>query len=111
MSAVKFTLGTGTALAAEQGRSFKVNQIDSTTDCSEAVVGHQCVIHTATCAHIMSDKISDQLVKYCRVNMEGKLNLVRQAAEAGVRRFIFISSITANGKQTFLGKPLTLTSS
>jgi len=45
----------------------------------------------------MKDEAADPLVEYRRVNLEGTLNMARQAAAAGVRRFIFISSIGVNG--------------
>jgi len=55
----------------------------------------------------MNDKDSDPLMEYRRVNVDGTINLARQAAEAGVRRFIFISSIKVNGEQTSFGRPFT----
>ena len=53
----------------------------------------------------MKDEEADPLAEYRRVNVEGTLNLARQAADAGVRRFIFISSVKVNGEQTPPGKP------
>ena len=58
------------------------------------------VIHTAARVHIMSDDTSDPLAEFRKVNVEGTLNLARQAAKAGVKRFIFISSIKVNGEGT-----------
>jgi nucleoside-diphosphate-sugar epimerase len=55
----------------------------------------------------MKDNVSDLLAEYRKVNVDGTLNLVRQAAEAGVRRFIFISTIKVNGEQTLLSKLFT----
>jgi UDP-glucose 4-epimerase len=55
----------------------------------------------------MHDKAADPLTEFRKVNVEGTLNLARQAAEAGVRRFIYISSIKVNGEQTFLGQLFT----
>jgi len=104
---VKLTLAARFASPAQLVKSFKVNQIDSTTEWSEAVVGCQSVVHTAARAHIMKDEVADPLTEYRRVNVDGTLNLARQAAEAGVRRFIFISSIKVNGEQTCIGKPFT----
>jgi nucleoside-diphosphate-sugar epimerase len=45
----------------------------------------------------LRDEVPDPLAEYRRVNVEGTLNLARQAAQAGVRRFIFVSSIGVNG--------------
>jgi nucleoside-diphosphate-sugar epimerase len=103
--AVKLTMAARVPLPAKWGRSFKVNQLDSHTNWSEAVVGHHCVIHTAARTHVMKDEFSDSLMEYRRVNVHGTINLARQAAVAGIRRFIFISSIKVNGEQTSLGKP------
>jgi len=104
---LKLTLAARVASPAQWGKSFKVNQIDSNTEWSEAVIGCQYVIHTAARAHIMKDEAADPLTEYRRVNVDGTLNLARQAAKAGVRRFIFISSIKVNGEQASFGKPFT----
>lgn len=55
----------------------------------------------------MDDKTADPLQAFRKVNVQGTLALARQAALAGVRRFIFISSIKVNGEGTVLGKPYT----
>jgi len=107
LPAVKLTLAARVASTTQLVKTFKVNQIDSTTEWSEALVGCQSVVHTAARAHIMKDEVADPLTEYRRVNVDGTLNLARQAAEAGVRRFIFISSIKVNGEQTLIGKPFT----
>ncbi|PYF79856.1 nucleoside-diphosphate-sugar epimerase [Marinomonas alcarazii] len=65
------------------------------------------VIHLAARVHIMNDSSSDPLAEFRVVNTEGTLNLARQAAEAGVKRFIFLSSIKVNGESTSDRKPFT----
>lgn len=80
--------------------SAKTNWHDALTDCN-------VVIHTAARVHIMSDKSVDPLAEFRRVNVEGTLNLAMQAAEAGVKRFIFISSIKVNGEETKEGQAYT----
>ena len=65
------------------------------------------VIHTAARVHVMDDKSVDPLMEFRKINVEGTLNLARQAIKAGVKRFIFISSIKVNGEGTELGKPYT----
>ncbi|WP_312764182.1 UDP-glucose 4-epimerase family protein [Stutzerimonas balearica] len=55
------------------------------------------LIHAAARAHVMKDEVADPLVEYRRVNVEGTLNVARQAVAAGVKRFVFISSIGVNG--------------
>lgn len=90
----------------EEGRFFKAN-IDSATDYADALRGVDTVIHCAARAHIMNDGAEDPLIEYRKINTDGSLNLARQAARLGVRRFIFISSIKVNGEQTYLGSPFT----
>jgi len=48
----------------------------------------------------MNEESSDPLAEFRRVNVEGTLRLARQAAEAGVRRFVFVSSIKVNGEHS-----------
>lgn len=72
---------------------------------STFLAGCDVVIHSAARAHIMKDEVADPLAEYRRVNVDGTLNLARQAAVAGVKRFIFISSIKVNGEGTPLGSP------
>lgn len=66
--------------------------------------GIDVVIHTVGRAHIMRDESLDSLAEYRRVNLDGTLNIARKAAAAGVRRFIFISSIKVNGENTIPGQ-------
>lgn len=65
------------------------------------------LVHTAARVHVLRDSVSDPLSAYREVNVEGSLNLARQAAAAGVRRFLFVSSIKVNGERTFVRRPFT----
>ena len=65
------------------------------------------MIHLAARVHIMRDSADDPLAEFRRVNTEGTLNLARQAAEFGVKRFIYLSSIGVNGNSTTSGKLFT----
>ena len=88
-------------------RIIKVDDLNTNTDWSEALKGVDVVVHSAARVHVMDDKSADPLTEFRKVNVEGTLNLARQAVEAGVKRFIFISSIKVNGEGTELGKPYT----
>jgi nucleoside-diphosphate-sugar epimerase len=66
----------------------------------EALLGVEVVLHTAARVHILNETITDPLKEFRKVNTIGTLNLARQAADSGVRRFIFISSIGVNGNQS-----------
>lgn len=81
-----------------------VGDIHGRTDFTEALAQVDVVIHAAARAHIMRDEVSEPLAEYRKVNVEGTLNLARQAIAAGVRRFIFLSSIKVNGEATVNGK-------
>jgi UDP-glucose 4-epimerase len=72
---------------------------------SVALQGAHCVVHLAARVHIMNDAEGDPLSEYRLVNVEKTLSLARQAFEAGVKRFIFISSVKVNGEQTLPGRP------
>lgn len=77
-----------------------IPSIDKNTDYHSKLIGCEVVIHCAARAHIMNDELPDPLVAYREVNTDGTLNLAQQAADAGVKRFIFISSIKVNGEST-----------
>lgn len=87
------------------GREVVTGDLSAETDYKNALQGRQLVIHAAARAHIMNEETLDPLAAFRRVNVEGTLNLARQAAAAGVRRFIFISSIKVNGELSEEGRP------
>jgi len=74
------------------------------TNFSEILESIDVIIHTAARAHIMQDSTSNPLEEYRKINRDGTLNLAQQASKHDVRRFIFISSIGVNGKQTEQGR-------
>ena len=65
------------------------------------------VVHTAARVHVMQDGAADPLTEFRRVNVQGTLQLARQAAAAGVQRFVFISSVKVNGELTAPGQAFT----
>lgn len=78
-------------------RAVQVTELTAETDWSEALQDVNLVVHAAARAHVMRDEVADPLAEYRKVNVEGTLNLARQAAAAGAKRFVFISSIGVNG--------------
>lgn len=76
---------------------------------AEAVHHRHCVIHLAAHVHIMHDSSVDPLAEFRSVNVENTLALATQAAQADVKRFIFISSVKVNGEFTRPGHPFTET--
>lgn len=81
-----------------------VGELSSKTDWITALTGVQVVVHAAARVHVMQEVAVDPIVEFRRVNVHGTLNLAQQAAVAGVRRFVFISSIKVNGESTHLGQ-------
>ena len=81
--------------------------LESSTDWSVALDGVSAVVHCAARVHVMADTATNPLDEFRRVNVQGTLNLARQAAAAGVQRFVFVSSIKVNGEATQLGRPFT----
>lgn len=82
-----------------------VTTLGADTDWTSALAGIDSVVHAAARVHVMRESATDPLAAFRRVNVEGTLNLARQAAQAGVRRFVFISSIKVNGEVTEPGRP------
>lgn len=80
-----------------------VPDLTADTDWSSALMGVSDVVHTAARVHIMRDRTVDPLAEFRRTNVGGTLGLARQAAAAGVRRFVFISSVKVNGERTLPG--------
>lgn len=85
-----------------------VGDIDGHTDWSQALVGVNVVVHLAARAHVLNEQSKDPLVEFRRVNVEGALALFQQAIDAGLKRFVFISSIGVVGGSTE-GEPFTET--
>ena len=63
------------------------------------------MVHTAARVHLLRDGAADPLAAFRRVNVQGTLDLAQQAAAAGVRRLVFISSVKVHGETTALGTP------
>ena len=84
-----------------------VGDLGPVTDWSLALRGVDAVIHAAARAHVMNDGALDPLAAFRAVNTHGTTNLARQAAAAGVRRMVFLSSIKVNGEGTPPGRPYT----
>lgn len=79
---------------------FEIGDLRETVDWSSALAGCDAVIHLAARVHIMDENNVDSLAQYRRVNVQATEALLRQAIAAGVRRFVFVSSIKVNGERT-----------
>jgi nucleoside-diphosphate-sugar epimerase len=87
-----------------------IGQLGAETNWQQAVVNCDLVIHTAARVHIQnSQNLPADRQLFHSTNVDGTLNLARQAAAHGVKRFIFISTIKVNGERTAPGHPFRAT--
>lgn len=88
-------------------KDFYKAEIGAGGDFFDALKGADVVVHSAARAHVMGESAQDPLAEYRKVNTVGTLELARQAADSGVGRFVFVSSIKVNGEFTAADKPFT----
>lgn len=86
-----------------------ISEFDLTKDYSfeDLFFGVEVVIHCAARVHVMNEKSADPLKSFRRINVDGTMRLASQAAQCGVKRFIYLSSIKVNGEHTKVGHPFT----
>ena len=77
-----------------------IGSITPQTDWGKALEGVDTTIHLAARVHVMQETASDPLADFRAMNVDATLNLARQAADAGMRRFVFASSIKVHGEST-----------
>lgn len=67
-------------------------------DClASSLLPSDVVVHLASRAHVVSEEVPEPIAEYRRINTNVTLELAKKAAQAGIKRFIFISSIGVNG--------------
>jgi len=81
-------------------QTIDVGNIGPNTDWTSALVGIDVVVHLAARVHVMRDTATDPLREFRSVNVEGTRRLAEMAARAGVKRFLFLSSVKVNGEST-----------
>lgn len=77
-----------------------VGDICQETEWTYALKGIQVVIHLAARVHVMKESLIDPLAEYRRVNLEGTRHLAQMSAQAGVKRFVYVSTAKVNGEST-----------
>ncbi len=95
------------ALRAERGQSLPgvdervvVGTIDGGTRWNEALAGVDAVVHLAARSHVLRERAADPEAAYRETNVEGTRALLEAAIDAGVTRFVLMSSIKVNGERT-----------
>jgi UDP-4-keto-D-QuiNAc 4-reductase len=79
-----------------------ISDLDDIEGLRKAFAGSDAVVHLAGKAHVMT-RAENSAEEFTRVNVEGTMNVARAAADSGVRRFVFLSSIKVNGERTLPG--------
>ncbi len=87
--------------------NISVGDVDSKTDWSDALFQCDVVIHLAARVHVMCETSDNPFAEFFRVNVAGTENLARSAVAAGVKRFVYVSSIKVNGEETLSGQAYT----
>jgi nucleoside-diphosphate-sugar epimerase len=96
---------SGTIRSAEnyssvQGvKSVIIGDVSAATDWGADLQGIDTVVHLAARVHVMKDSSVEPLQAYREVNVQGTERLARQAADRGVKRFIFLSTVKVNGEE------------
>jgi nucleoside-diphosphate-sugar epimerase len=88
-------------------QTLHIGDIDGNTDWTRCLNNINTVIHCAARVHVMNEAESDPLQAFRQVNVIGSLRLAEQAAQAGVRQFIYLSSVKVNGELSLLGRAFT----
>lgn len=78
---------------------FHIDRLSRDTDWTGAFEGITTIIHLAARAHILHDRVADPLASFRRINTAATLRVAKEAANAGVKRFVFLSSIGIYGNQ------------
>ena len=77
-----------------------IGEIGPVTAWRDALVGVDSVVHLASRVHVMRETDPDPLRAFRSVNTEGSITLARAAATAGVKRFIYLSTVKVLGERT-----------
>lgn len=92
------------SIVAGKVKCKQVGDISALSNWGPYLKDMDAVIHLANRAHVMHESDANPLALYRSINTDGTLQLARQAAAAGVKRFIFISSVKVNGESTLPGQ-------
>jgi nucleoside-diphosphate-sugar epimerase len=93
-------VSTGLPVEVEQV-VVDLGEIEDEGAIRDAFAGVDVVVHAAARAHMMQDRSADPLAEFRKLNRDATLALAGLAADVGVKRFVFLSSIKVNGEETF----------
>jgi nucleoside-diphosphate-sugar epimerase len=90
----------GVDLSLQRGGLVETGDLEEQEKWPELLAGCQALVHLAGRVHVMRERAIDPLNQYLRSNTEVTRRLAEAAARAGVRRFLFASTIKVNGEHT-----------
>jgi len=94
-------LGVGRDVPAKPVQEVEyrlVGELGPNTDWRGVLVGVDTIVHCAARVHVMRETVADPATAFHTANVLGTLQLARQAAAQGVRRFVFLSSVKVHGE-------------
>lgn len=97
LSEINFRNVTRKTIQGETKSSFRIDTLDTKTDWTNAFDDISTVIHLAGLAHNKQNLVGD----FDAVNNKATVRLANEAAKAGVKRFVFISTVCVNGNSSF----------
>lgn len=86
-------------------RTLALGDLSENFDWRDALADADVVLHLAARVHVMKDNARDPLGEFRRLNVQATARLAEQAAAAGVRRLVYVSSIKVNGEATSSLRP------
>ncbi len=90
-----------------KGEIIEVGDVNAATDWTQALAGVDVVIHLVARAHVLNEVAGDPTAAFNTVNLDGTRKLAESAAEQGVRRLVYVSSIGVNGDRSSIQAPFT----
>lgn len=88
--------------------TLRISSYDADTDWTPYLADVDTVVHLAARVHIMRETETDPLAAFRRANVDATINLVQQASKAGVKRFVYMSTVKVHGEETQVGKPFSI---
>jgi nucleoside-diphosphate-sugar epimerase len=82
-------------LSDPQLQQIQTPSLDTYSDWHQTLTGIDTIIHLAARAHILQDTATDPTAEFFKINTQATIDLAQAAITAGVKHFIFISSIGA----------------
>lgn len=92
--------GVRSAASAPPGAHAVIGDLAELPDLRGVLTGMDCVVHLAARAHVLREREPDPEAAYRRSNVAATRHVAEQAARAGVRRMVLLSSVKVQGEAT-----------